>query len=400
MTAPVTDAWEGRVTDQSECPTCGRENCEGHDQDRPEQKPAPRRWQTAADTIETAGAAPIVDGVCWADCLTVLVSESAAGKTFVLLDLFAHLSAGLRWHGREVVEGSVIYVPFEGHVGLRLRALRDVAGQRLTHVYVVRGLSPISPIVDRDRRETTSAGELDLMAEIDSIAAHIRMNNLPPVVALGIDTVRGSLAGSENDSEAIAAYTRVVRRLLTRVPGAAALLAHHAGWQDGQDKHKRERGSSAFRGDVDGTLYLEAAAYDRDRGEARLTLSTLKTRDGEIPMPLHLIRRRVELPGLSDRWGRPVTSCVIEADGRTREDREAEAATKAEAETRELDLRVLRTMRDFPTATSIRTLRTLVGAGDSAVAAAVARILRAGWAQSGKRSEPFAVQPAGHRVLQ
>ena len=56
-----------------------------------------------------------------------------------------------------------------------------------------------------------------------------------------IDTVRASLIGSEDGSESVSAYLRAVRRLLAPYPEAAGLLAHHAGWQDGE--HGREAGA-------------------------------------------------------------------------------------------------------------------------------------------------------------
>ncbi len=40
----------------------------------------PRRLMSAPRPVE------IIEGVAWAGCLSVLVSESGAGKTFVLLD--------------------------------------------------------------------------------------------------------------------------------------------------------------------------------------------------------------------------------------------------------------------------------------------------------------------------
>jgi hypothetical protein len=95
-----------------------------------------------------------------------------------------------------------------------------------------------------------------------------------------VDTVRASLSGSEDSSEHVSAYLRAVGRVLATVPGAAALLVHHAGWQDGEGKRPRERGSSAWRGNVDGTLYIEAGKYDQEHHERRLILRTLKVRDG------------------------------------------------------------------------------------------------------------------------
>jgi hypothetical protein len=338
--------------------------------------------------------------VLWAGNLTVLVAESGGSKTFVQLDMGAAISADMDWHGRRVRHGSVVYIGFEGHVGLRLRALREVAGHYLQHVYLIRGSEPLSPIVDRDRVERPSRGELEIGDALEQLAAHLQASELPPIVLVQIDTVRASLAGSEDNSEAVSGYLRAVRRLQARaVPEAAVMLAHHAGWMDGETKRKRERGSSAFRGNVDATMYLEAEDYDQEHGTARLTMRALKVRDGELPAPLHLIRRRVEIPSLVDRWGEPVTSCVIDSDRRSREDREAEQVSATEAAQRAVDLKVLQAMHDYPTATSIRVLRAQVALGEAIVTAAVGRIVRAGWAAPGRRQEPYQVLPAGYQVL-
>ena len=50
---------------------------------------------------------------------------------------------------------------------------------------------------------------------------------------------------------------------------------------------------SLLRWRLHATLYLETGDYDAERGEAALTLRTLKVRDAERPAPLRLVRRRV-----------------------------------------------------------------------------------------------------------
>ena len=392
--AMSADAWAGAdtVLDESSCPTCHRENCEGHDA---RDQSGGLTFVPASVVIAEPRPIAIVEGVAFADRVTVLVSVSGSGKTFLALDLSAHVSADLPWHGRSIQCGSVAYVSFEGDaLGLRLRALREVAGQRLEHVYILRGVEPLSPIVDRDRLELSSRGELSVAAALEALTTDLAATNRPPIRLLVIDTVRASLSGSEDSSEAVSAYLRSVRRLMTRVPGAAALLLHHAGWQDGDTTRKRERGSSAFRGNCDATLYLEAEEYDAERGAARLILSALKVRDAERPAPFSLIRRRVDLNEM-DTHGEPVTSCIIERDRRTREDREAEHQQAVNAEHRKVDQTVLKAMVDFPAATSIARLRPYVGLRTGVVTDAVGRILRAGWAVEGPRGQPYTVTAAG-----
>lgn len=398
MTMPA-DAWV--VEDPTLCSVCGRDACEEHLVVPPERPVGTRAlvptltFMRAVDLMNEPRPVEIVEGIAWAGRLTVLASESGTGKTFVLQSIAAAISEGVAWHGRAILQGSVAYLSFEGDAhGLRLRALRDAGGHRLEHFYLLRAHDPLSPRVGRDGEER-SIGERTVTSAVETLTAELLAANRPPIRLIMIDTARASMAGSEDNSEHVAAYLRAVRRLMALVPDAAVILAHHAGWQDGEIRRKRERGSSAWRGNCDATLYLEgSAAYDKERGEAELTLSALKVRDAERSAPLHLVRRRVDLLE-RDRRGDPVTSCIIERDGRSRDDREAERAAAVESSLNAIDLIVLRAMRDHPEATSIKRLRPYVGLGWDAVSDAVARLLRAKLALEGKRSQPYTLTEAG-----
>ena len=127
-------------------------------------------------------------------------------------------------------------------------------------------------------------------------------------------------------------------------------------------------------------------------------LRTLKVRDVERPAPLYLIRRRVDLDE-TDARGEPVTSCVIDRDHRSREDREAERVAAVDHACRETDAKVLRAMRDYSAATSISKLRSYVGLGMSTVSDTVARLLRAGWVLEGPRGKPYTVTETGRARL-
>jgi hypothetical protein len=353
----------------------------------------------ALDVIDLPRPAAIIDGVAYAGCITVGVGESGAGKTFVFTDLAAAVSAGLPWHGRATRSGSVVYVQFEGDaMGLRLRALRDVAGYRLEHLYVIRAGEPVSPRLTRDGEEH-SLGECVLREVLSALTESLAGDGRPPIVLVIVDTIRASMTGSEDSSEHVSAYLRSVRRIMATMPGAACILVHHAGWQDGDTARKRERGSSAWRGNCDVTLYIEAGEFDADRGETLLTVRTLKIRDAEKPGPLHLVRRRVELLEMDD-YGDPVTSCIIDRDRRTRQDREAEAAALINAEQREMDLRTLRAIHERPDlATSCDRLRSVLGGRKTALTDSLHRLVAMGWALPGKRNQPYTVTSEGLLVL-
>src|SRR5262249_42817707 len=138
--------------DPTACQYCGRDSCDGTC--RAAASPARRPPRLTAHTAREVMAMPrptaIIEGIAWAGRVSVLASESGAGKTFVLLDQAAHVSAGLTYHGRAVTQGPVVYLAYEADdLGRRLRALHDVGGHRLDHVHVVYASDPLSPVLTR-----------------------------------------------------------------------------------------------------------------------------------------------------------------------------------------------------------------------------------------------------------
>jgi AAA domain-containing protein len=402
----ATDAW--CVADPCGCPVCGRDSCEDGSHVPPDDRPATPRPLTpklavisARDVIAQPRPAEILEGVAFANCVSVLVSESGAGKTFVLLSMAAAIADGVPWMGRATAHGGVIYVGFEGDaLGVRLRALKHIHGHRLDNLHTIPANNPISPRIARDGSEQPSIGEEQITDALAETASSLAAAGAVPIRLIIVDTVRASLSGSEDSSENVSAYLRAVRRLLARVPGTAAILAHHAGWQDTtENPRKRERGSSAFRGNVDATLYLEAGEADEVRGETALILRTLKLRDAEKPPPLNLIRRRVELLEMDCR-GEPLTTCVIDRDRRTRADREAGHLAVVSAANKEADLRTLRAIVDRPdVATAQDRLALLLNVRKAAVGGSLSRLVGLGWALPGKRGHPYAVTDAGRQAL-
>lgn len=379
-----------------DCPVCGRDSCDEHG-------PIAKRrlaFVSAADVMRAPSPQAVVEGVAWAGCVTVLVSESGTGKTFMLLDVASCVGDGQPWHGRRTIPGSVAYLSFEGDaLGTRLRALRDVHGYRLDHLYVLRASDPLSPRIDRHGEEP-SVGEQMIAAAFRDLRAELARQGKPPLVLNIIDTVRASMSGSEDRSDDVSAYLRAVRRVLGVVPDAGVILSHHSGWQDGDTQRKRERGSSAWRGNSDAVIYLEAGEHDGARAETPLTVRTLKSRDAECAAPLELLRRRVELAGELDAHGRLVTSCVIEREHRTAQERAAEVRAAAAARDRVFDLRVLRSIQQKPDcATSQDRLRLLLGGRKAAISDSLTRLIELGWVVPGPRKQPYQVTAAGQFAI-
>lgn len=380
------------ATVSSECPSCKRESCEGQCRGN-----ATGPFQPALELIDAPVTRFVVESIAVVGGITVLVGESGAGKTFVATGQAAAISDGRDWFGLATRRGSVAYVAYEGDaLGLRLRALHS-SGALLSDFYVLRATDPLSPHVLRGSVEEPSVGEEVLTNRLQDLAEQLRQAGRPPLVALYIDTIRASMTGSEDDSDDVSAYLRAIRRILATLPGAAGILVHHAGWQDGETKRKRERGSSAFRGNADSTLYVEVEEEDAGSGRASLVIRTLKTRDAERPAAIRAIRQRVDVAALDER-GNQLTSCIVLPDPRTKVEREAAAAAAAGAADREVDLRVLRVIRDHPEATSRDRVRAFVKASKATVAESVARLLLARLITQGRRGERFALTPDGERL--
>jgi RecA-family ATPase len=363
-------------------------------------QPRAKGFVAAADVIREPAPEEIVEGIAWSGCVSTLVGEPATGKTFVLLSLAAAVAHGLTWCGRDTKRGAVAYVSFEGDaLGLRLQALAE-HGHDLDGIHILRASSPISPRVLRDEGiEAPSIGEALIVEQLEALAARLAHEERPPVALMVVDTLRASLSGSEDNSEAVAAYLRATRRILATRPGAGAIVSHHAGWQDGEVKRKRERGSSALRGNIDATLYLETVEENDDRSEVALQLVALKVRDAERPPPLRLIRRRVDVLALNRR-GEPMSSCIVVEDTSNRHqverEKAAEQQAQAEAADRQLGQQVLTTILAHPDqATSKDRIRDYVGGAKPRVSAAVTRLLQAGFIEPGRRGQPYRVTETG-----
>ncbi|MDX9690702.1 MAG: AAA family ATPase [Alphaproteobacteria bacterium] len=59
--------------------------------------------------------------------LSVIYRESNSGKTFLALDLAAHISLGWSWQNRKVKKSAVVYIAAESGLGIgeRVQAFRN-----------------------------------------------------------------------------------------------------------------------------------------------------------------------------------------------------------------------------------------------------------------------------------
>jgi len=238
----------------------------------------------------------IVHGVVPERSLGVVFGASGSGKTFLVLDLAATVSRkGLRWFGRRVRCGSVIYVAGEGHLKLRLEAYlrhHDIPADDLHRLRVVTSsVNLLAP----------ASGDLDtLIVEIKQAAAE-----LGGVVLVVLDTLNAMMTGGdENSSADMGAMIAAARRIMDAV-GCSVLFVHHSG----KDETKGSRGHSSLKAAVD--MEIQVTGNEGDR-----LAEVLKLRDGETGQRLGFRLDAVDLgpdPDPDADEGERISSCVVQA---------------------------------------------------------------------------------------
>jgi RecA-family ATPase len=124
--------------------------------------------------------------------LTVVWGAPKCGKSFWVYDLMMHVARGLKYHGRPVHQGAVVYCMFEGQGGADTRAeayrQEKLKGDPSGPFYV----------------ETLT---LDLIKNHEALIEAIK-RRLGDEIPVGIvlDTLNRSLVGSESKDEDMSAY--------------------------------------------------------------------------------------------------------------------------------------------------------------------------------------------------
>jgi 5S rRNA maturation endonuclease (ribonuclease M5) len=227
--------------------------------------------------------------------LALLFGQSNCGKSTLAIDLAMAVSLGSPWRSRIAVEKApVVYLAAEqgASVPYRLRAWLDYHGHSQEEVIRIPFLLETAPV------------HFNIPSEVTRLLK--RLEGLPFDPAKGIlfvETLNGTLNGSENDAYDVAAHYAGVRTVLRELGMSGALITHHSGW----NQQGRPRGSSALVSNAESTVRVTNAGH------------TMKFEHIELKAPLPSAVRfeilPVELPDLFRKDGRPVTSVVAKPLG-------------------------------------------------------------------------------------
>ena len=236
---------------------------------KPLDLPPPPRTHQQSDTSRfqwltaSTGLAPVLNGnwlikhVLPAEGLGVIFGRPGSGKTFSVMDIAMHVSAGIKWRGKKVRRAAVSYVsPEAGRLGVN----RVIGWARHHGIAWPEGfrLSPAQINLCSDQTDA------------DALIADVKANQ-PGCRLVVIDTLNRAMAGGdENSGEDMGRFVQLCDHIAKQL-GAFVLVVHHSG----KDAAKGSRGHSSLLGAV--SLELEVTKEQGQPGTIKVT----KMRDGQ-----------------------------------------------------------------------------------------------------------------------
>jgi len=205
---------------------------------------------------------PVVTGLLYRGTVARMFGPSTVGKTWVGLDVAAHVRCGMPWQNREVKQAPTLYVYAEGaqSVGPRLGTWRAEHGRPS-------GLRVWPDAV------TVAGPQWD--------AFGVACEALGPVLVV-LDTQAAMTVGRKESDNDDAAFVLAALRELAAALNACVLLVHHNGWA----AEGRARGASAMYAGLDTELELAEV-----RGGLLLVTRKQRFAERSKPIPLRLERR-------------------------------------------------------------------------------------------------------------
>lgn len=181
---------------------------------------------------------PLIAGLLWQDSVARLFGPSTVGKTWVGLDLAAHVAGGTSWQGRDVLGSPALYVAAEGGptIGPRLGYWRGYHGRK-TGILVW----PEPVLIGGPHWEEFTEA---------CVTAGTRL--------IVLDTQAAMTLGRKEDSNDDAQLVLAALNSLARATRACVLSIHHNGWAE----EGRARGASGMFGGLDTELQLTEGKAD------------------------------------------------------------------------------------------------------------------------------------------
>lgn len=191
----------------------------------------PGRWTPVPAVDFASGPLPtwLIKNVLQQAEVGVVFGESGSGKSFFILDLAAHLGAGLPWRGNRTKQCRVIYIAAEGAGGFRKRL----------QAYAIHHGMPLDQL-----KVEVIDGAPNLLMKPDALEL---AKAIGQAGAIFIDTLAQTTPGANENASEDMGRALAHAKGIARATGALVILVHHAG----KDLTKGARGWSGLKAAAD-----------------------------------------------------------------------------------------------------------------------------------------------------
>lgn len=238
----------------------------------------------------------LVKGVLDRGVDAMLFGHWSVGKTFVVLDMCAAIASGTPWFGHRTRTGKVLYLGYEGVVGMekRMIALRTKY-PALSDYATAFAWAPLrAPLL---LENGALVGEY-----LTTFAA--RYGGPPDLVV--VDPVAQAIGGDDSDSDLVGRLNTLISTMIQK-QGCTVLRVHHVGHAD----KSRARGSSKLPAAVDTEIRVSDSEItltkQRDSGKSKfyfalrpLVLGTDEEGDQVTSCLVHQVEENARAPELSE----------------------------------------------------------------------------------------------------
>ena len=228
-----------------------------------------------------------------ADTLALFFGDPASGKSFAAIDIACCVATGTPWHSNKTNPGAVSYIAGEGKNGLhrRFKAWSEHNNVSLFDVPLFTSHRPALLC--------TAAAAAEVANEV--AAMREECGHTPSLIV--VDTLARNFGGDENNAVDMGAFVTNLDKFLRKSDewSATVLVVHHCGKAD----KTGSRGSSALKGAID-------AEYSITKDESGIVrIEPTKMKDAEHPPAMAFKMKVLELEGMLDDEGEPVTSVAL-----------------------------------------------------------------------------------------
>jgi hypothetical protein len=215
------------------------------------------------DELDFGGDAPrqLVEDVFAYGQSTLISAQPNTGKSAFALDLAEHVAAGVPWQGREVEQGTALYVCAESPATIEAR-MRAAKRRRDGDLPLYATRDPI----DLASVEARKAFKARLMATVGVVGE---------LSLLVIDTFRSATAGlAENDSEAMGPVVNFLHQLAAELD-CVVIIVHHT-----TKAGTTYAGSGVFGGIVDTEILITDETDTTEAGHRGCIVAWVKQQRG------------------------------------------------------------------------------------------------------------------------